>query len=144
MSAKLPATAPNARKAGSPLASPKHQSQCSKSLWAVALRIPLTFSITTNLGFKTSIALANSSHRPERVPSFNPARLPARERSWHGNPPVKTSTGGTVAQSTFDTSLKLGTLGRCFAKIADGASSHSQCQITSPPVTASTARSRPP
>jgi len=74
------------------------------SLWAVALSNPLTFSITTNLGFRSSIALANSDHKPERVPSFSPARLPARDKSWQGNPPVRMSTGSTFVKSTFETS----------------------------------------
>ena len=44
------------------------------------------------------------SHRLDRVPSVMPRRLPARERSWQGEPPEMMSTGGTVAQSTAVTS----------------------------------------
>lgn len=43
-------------------------------------------------------------HRFERVPSVMPARRPARDTSWQGNPPVMMSTGSTAAQSTAVTS----------------------------------------
>jgi hypothetical protein len=51
-----------------------------------------------------SIASHMDAHRPERVPAFMPARLPAWLKSWHGLPPVMTSTFGTLAQSTLVTS----------------------------------------
>lgn len=52
------------------------------------------------------------AHRPERVPAFMPARLPAWDRSWQGEPPVMTSTRGTVVQLILVTSPRLGTLGQ--------------------------------
>jgi hypothetical protein len=113
-------------------------------LLAVALSNPLTFSITTILGFRVSIASAKCDQRPDRVPSFSPARLPASETSWHGNPPQITSTGSTVFQSTMVTSPKLGTLGNRVSRIFDGALSNSQCQTTSPPMAFMMPSSRPP
>ena len=50
------------------------------------------------------IASRMLTHRFERVPSVMPARFPAAERSWQGEPPVMMSTGGTSCQSTFVTS----------------------------------------
>ena len=50
------------------------------------------------------IASRMLTHRFERVPSVMPARFPAAERSWHGEPPVMMSTGDTSCQSTFVTS----------------------------------------
>jgi hypothetical protein len=43
------------------------------------------------------MARATCVHSPERVPGINPARLPARLMSWHGNPAVRMSTGSTCA-----------------------------------------------
>src|SRR6056297_2842158 len=118
--------------------------QCSISgLVALALNNPLTFSITTYFGCIDSIALANSLHSPERVPGCSPALLPARDKSWQGNPPVRMSTCSTSLKSTFETSLKLGT-SQCLARIAEGASSHSQCQTVSALNIFSTAKSSPP
>ena len=51
-----------------------------------------------------SIAVRIAPHRFERVPSVMPARRPARDTSWQGNPPVMMSTGSTAAQSTAVTS----------------------------------------
>ena len=45
-----------------------------------------------------------ATHRLERVPSVFPARRPAAERSWQGEPPVMMSTGSTADQSTAVTS----------------------------------------
>lgn len=60
--------------------------------------------MTTTFGRTMSMARANSDQSPERVPSFIPARLPARDTSWQGNPPHMMSTGSTAAQSTVRTS----------------------------------------
>lgn len=58
-----------------------------------------------------SMASHMDAHRPDRVPAFMPARLPACDRSWQGDPPVMTSTFGTECQSTLVTSPRLGTSG---------------------------------
>lgn len=84
------------------------------------------------------------THRFERVPSVMPARLPAAERSWQGEPPVMMSTRGTVDQSTFVTSPRFGTSGQWWARIFDGDASNSTNHAGRAPVTASTAMSRPP
>lgn len=55
-----------------------------------------------------STAAAMDSHRPERVPVAMPARLPARLRSWQGEPPHMMSTGSTSAQSMAVMSPRLG------------------------------------
>jgi len=59
-----------------------------------------------------SMASHIDAHKPERVPAFMPARLPAWDRSWQGEPPVMTSTFGTLAQSTFVTSPRFSTSGQ--------------------------------
>lgn len=58
-----------------------------------------------------SMASHMDAHSPERVPDFMPARLPACERSWHGDPPVMTSTGSTADQSSLVTSPRFGACG---------------------------------
>lgn len=81
------------------------------SLSAQALVKPLTFSAITIGGRSASIASHIRAHNPERVAAPMPLRAPAWDTSWHGKPPVKMSTGGTVDQSTADTSPRLGTPG---------------------------------
>lgn len=81
------------------------------SLFASALRSPLTFSATTSLGRSVAIAYAMCSHKPDRVPGFMPARFPACDRSWQGNPPVSTSIGVTWVQSTLVRSPRFGMVG---------------------------------
>ncbi len=98
-------------------------------------------------------------HRPDRVPEFIPARLPARLMSWHGNPPHSTSTGpwsaSTWPQSTAVMSPRFGTSGQWWARTraaywwASGrpclsGGSYWECQTTWPPRTPRTDRSRPP
>lgn len=58
------------------------------------------------------MAAAKCDQRPERVPGFRPRRRPAVDTSWQGNPPVRTSTGGTVLQSTAVMSPRFGTSGQ--------------------------------
>ena len=84
------------------------------------------------------------THKFERVPSVMPARLPAAERSWQGDPPVMMSTVGMVSQSTLVTSPWLGTSGQWWARIFDGAASYSTNHAGVAPVTCSTAMSSPP
>ena len=90
------------------------------------------------------IASRMLTHKFERVPSVMPARFPAAERSWQGEPPVMMSTGGMVAQSTAVTSPWLGTSGQWWARIFDGALSNSATHDVVPPRTDWTPRSRPP
>ena len=68
-----------------------------------------------------SIASHIDAHRPERVPVFMPARRPAWDRSWQGDPPVMMSTGSTWVQSIFVMSPRLGASGKLWARIFDGA-----------------------
>src|SRR5699024_5570178 len=97
-SAKSPRTRPSARRGGSP-GSPTQNSQDSTSpAVASALSAPLTFSHKTRDGRMMSMASHMDAQRPDRVPSFMPARLPACERSWQGEPPVMMSTGSTADQ----------------------------------------------
>ena len=72
---------------------------------------PRTFSMTTHSGCRTSIPPAMCAHRPERVPGARPARLPTVDTSWHGNPPVRMSTGGVVLQSIVVMSPRFGVSG---------------------------------
>ncbi|KRC37497.1 hypothetical protein ASE15_05130 [Oerskovia sp. Root22] len=71
---------------------------------ASALSAPLTFSHTTKWGRMVSMASHMDAHRPDRVPAFMPARFPAWDRSWQGEPPVMMSTGSTSAQLILVTS----------------------------------------
>ena len=65
----------------------------------------------TSEGRMVSTASHIAAHRPERVPSFMPARFPACERSWQGEPPVMMSTGSTADQSILVTSPWFGASG---------------------------------
>lgn len=91
-----------------------------------------------------SIASHIDAHSPERVPVFIPARFPACERSWHGEPPVMMSTGSTLDQSTVVTSCRFGTSGQWCARTADGALSNSTNHAGSAPSASRAASSRPP
>src|SRR5262249_28180755 len=51
-------------------------------------RRPGTFSMSTYRGRSSRTRRAYSNQRPERDPSM-PARFPACERSWQGNPPAR-------------------------------------------------------
>lgn len=79
---------------------------------AVAESSPRTFSITTHSGCSVSIAVAMWAHKPERVPGLSPAILPTVETSWHGNPPQRMSTFGTVPQSMAAISPRFGASGQ--------------------------------
>lgn len=61
-----------------------------------------------------------------------------------GNPPISTSTGGTVVQSMVEMSPRFGMSGQWWAKTRATGSLISENQIVCPPVACSTARSRPP
>ena len=91
-----------------------------------------------------SMASHIDAHRPERVPGFMPARLPAVLTSWQGDPPVMTSTGSTRRQSTAVTSPRFGTPGNRCARIRDGAGATSASHVVSPPMTDWTPMSSPP
>ena len=98
------------------------------------------------------MASEKTDHKPERVPSLIPARRPAAETSWQGNPPHKTSTGtsssGTISlyacQFTAVISPRFGASGKRYSKTFDAAGSISNCHTTLPPNTFSTAMSSPP
>jgi len=91
----------------------------AKSFPPLELNAPGTFSQTMNLGRTNSPALPRrtsslrisfmtlicSMNRPDRAPA-RPALFPATERSWQGDPPVITSTGGTSAPFNFVMSPK--------------------------------------
>lgn len=150
ISVRSPSTRPSARRCPPPVF-PSSPPPCSKllvtasdSLSAGALNAPSTFSHTTSFGRRWLIASRMFTHRLERVPSVMPARFPAADRSWHGEPPVRMSTGSTVSQLICVTSRWLGTPGQWWASTLDGAGSNSQNHAGDAPVTASTARSRPP
>lgn len=81
---------------------------------------PRTFSMTTSSGCSASIAAAMCDHSPERVPGARPAPLPTVETSWQGNPPMSTSTGGTVVHSTAEMSPRFGMPGQWRGEDADG------------------------
>lgn len=72
---------------------------------------------------------------PDLVPSKTPDSLPAILTSWHGNPPVITSTGPTSDPFSFVTSSKHGTLGQCLANTFRAYLSISQnAFVTNPPL----------
>lgn len=55
------------------------------------------------------------------------------ETSWQGNPPINTSTGGTVVQSTVEMSPTFGMLSQWSAKTRMEGALISEHQIVSPP-----------
>ena len=141
---RSPRTAPSARK-GRTSASPRHVSQGSTSLWAFALVIPLTFSITTRDGRILPITYSNHDHSPDLLPGIMPARWPAQETSWHGNPPAMMSTASPgSSQSARVMSPRLGTPGYRAASSLHTAGSLSATQASSAPVIVMTAWSSPP
>jgi hypothetical protein len=91
-----------------------------------------------------SMASHMDAHRPDRVPARIPFRFPAWLRSWHGDPPVMTSTGSTVDQSTFVTSQRFGTSGWWWAMTDAGPLSSSAYHVSSVSRTDSRASSMPP
>lgn len=143
-SAKSPSTAPQARRTVLPDPSPRVVSADSMSRCAVALKSPLTFSITTACGRSVAMASAMCTHSPERVPCWSPALRPAAETSWHGKPPTRMSMGSTVAQLRVVMSPRLGVPGNRAASTLQAAGSISECQMMSPPNTCCTAFSRCP
>lgn len=123
---------------------PIHPGQGSKSLEAVALLAPFTFSHTTRRGRIILMASRMDTHRFDRVPSVMPRRAPARLTSWQGEPPEIMSTGDTFSQSTAVTSRKFGASGKCCARIFDGASSNSHTHAVVAFSARSTASASPP
>jgi len=108
-------------------------------------RSAATFSTTTSAGRSTRTPATMSVHSPLRAPFSIPARRPAAEMSWQGNPAVSTSTGSTVAQSMARTSPRFCTPGIRAARIRVTCGSGSAHQaIRPPPSVASTPRSSPP
>lgn len=85
---------------------------------------------------------------PVRVPLPMPARLPASDTSWQGNPAVTMSTGPcssrTACQLVVVRSPRFGTLGMRWLMMRAAPGSMSEHQAVVVPNTASTAASRPP
>ncbi|PPK61889.1 hypothetical protein CLV40_13838 [Actinokineospora auranticolor] len=109
-----------------------------------AQRSAATFSTRTSVGRSRRTAAMMWVQSPLRAPFSMPARFPAAEMSWQGNPAVSTSTGSTTDQSTERTSPRFGTSGIRAARIRVTCGSGSATQASRPPSTASTPRSRPP
>lgn len=105
---------------------------------------PRTFSITTHSGRSVSMASAMCAQSPERVPGLRPVILPTVDTSWHGNPPQRMSTGGTVFQSMVVMSPRLGASGQWWEKTRATGSLISENQIVFAPKTSSAAKSSPP
>lgn len=112
-------------------------------------KAPTTFSQIAHRGKVPAVASrislmirVASKNNPLRLPS-NPARLPATDKSWHGDPNVMTSTGGRSAPLTVATSPQRGTVGQWWARVCWQCGSHSTCHPHSHPA-ASSPRSKPP
>lgn len=108
-----------------------------------AVSRPRTFSMRTSCGRSSAIARLTWCQIPDLVPCRRPARAPAADTSWHGNPAHSTSTGSICDQSTAVMSPRFGTPGKRCARIFDAPLSLSATQASSPPVTAWTAMPRP-
>ena len=98
--------------------------------------------MTTNLGRSSSRTRWNSYHSPDRSPA-RPARRPATDTSWQGNPPQTTSTARRFPDPTSRTSSYRLTSGQCRARTARHAGSISTCQAHSIPA-AVNPMSKPP
>ena len=109
---------------------------------------PGTFSKMVHRGWRSSRSLTISKKSPERLPA-KPARRPATERSWHGNPPQMIPSEGSnpTARScspvTSVTSLNRCVFGNRCAKTPDACLSISTAATTGTPARSS-ARSNPP
>src|SRR5262245_18041783 len=79
---------------------------------------------------------AYSNQRPLRVPSI-PARFPACDKSWHGNPPASRSTVSSSLPVSLVISRYLFTSGQCFASIFWQNGSFSTCHLQIHPARAS-------
>lgn len=90
------------------------------------------------------MAWAMCDHRPERVPGFKPAFLPAVLTSWQGNPPMRMSMGSTSCQSMAVMSPRFGASGQWWAKSWATGWLISDDQMVWALKACSTARSRPP
>ena len=62
-----------------------------KSRPSLEVKIPGTFSSTTHRGRNRSTRLRKVNARTDLLPSVNPLRFPATERSWQGNPALQMS-----------------------------------------------------
>lgn len=93
------------------------------------------------------MASATWAQMPVRVPLPIPARLPADDTSWHGNPPQTMSgwpcSSTTACQSVLVRSPRFGVVGQWWARIRFAPGSTSDTQAVVPPNTDSTAMSRP-
>jgi len=99
--------------------------------------------MTTRPGCSAAMAWHTSIQTPERVPLRSPARFPAADTSWQGNPAVSTSTGSTADQSTTVMSPRFFTAGKRCARMAAAPSSLSATHASSPPSTSWTASPMP-
>ena len=86
---------------------------------------------------------ANSKKSDERAPPCKPARFPATERSWQGNPPQRRSGDSFPLLAHSRTSVQQVTVGQCWARIPRRHLSDSHCQMTRIPARSSP-RSSPP
>ena len=107
-SARSPRTAPAARRTNPSGLSPIIGSLRSIARWALALRRPLTFSMTTSWGVVRRWRRRTSPKARSGCSSLMPARRPAALTSWQGKPPQRMSTGCTAVQSVAVMSLWLG------------------------------------
>lgn len=134
-------------------ASARESSTAAKSQPLELERAPRTFSQTAHRGSSPPVSSRSSRmmrtaspNSPEREPA-SPARLPAVDRSWHGEP--KTTTSGRTPSAsnwravTSRTSSYSGTPGQCRARTrrACGSISHSPTVVAP---AASNPRSIPP
>jgi len=90
------------------------------------------------------MAAAMCAQSPERVPGARPARLPTVDTSWHGNPPMRMSTGSTWLQSMVVMSPRFDASGQWPEKTRATGSLSSENHAVLALKTCSTARSRPP
>ena len=138
------------RRCGAPTSAARRVVHCaSNPAWARSARTRSsprvrrrpTFSTTTSSGRTSPMARANENQSRLRRPA-SPCRVPALLMSWQGNPPHKTLASGKCwTRSRFP---RFGTSGHHRRKTWHAYGSTSLWKTTSPPRTASTARSSPP
>lgn len=131
------ASYPSAAK--SPRTRPNHWPGCSLG---PASRFA-TFSTKRIFGRRSPDNLTISDHKPDRSASM-PARSPALEMSWQGNPPQITSTGPTSSPFSLVTSSNWRTCGQCFANTRRQNGSISQKATVSNPPVRSKPKLKPP
>jgi hypothetical protein len=111
---------------------------------------PVVFSTTTKRGRRSQMILNISHHKLERSPSI-PIRLPAALTSWHGNPPLMTSTRSSLcigrSLSKWSPHSRMSpnrsASGKCLARTRLQYSSISTCQMVFIPAR-SKPKSKPP